>query len=90
MNGGRSRRPSRACQSGCMAPASSKRGSPRCSPAPPSCTPSDAQEMDDLNPMGEKTYLHHSTFPPISVGEPGRCAPPPAGEVGHGALAERP
>lgn len=32
-------------------------------------TPSDAQEMDDLNPLGEKTYLHHYNFPPYSVGE---------------------
>ncbi|MFL0733022.1 MAG: polyribonucleotide nucleotidyltransferase, partial [Prochlorococcus sp.] len=27
-------------------------------------TPSDAQEMDDLNPNTEKTYLHHYNFPP--------------------------
>lgn len=26
-------------------------------------TPSDAQEMDDLNPISEKTYLHHYNFP---------------------------
>ena len=32
-------------------------------------TPSDAQEMDDLNPSTEKTYLHHYNFPPYSVGE---------------------
>ena len=32
-------------------------------------TPSDAQEMDDLNPSNEKTYLHHYNFPPYSVGE---------------------
>ena len=25
-------------------------------------TPSDAQEMDDLNPSTEKTYLHHYNF----------------------------
>lgn len=32
-------------------------------------TPSDAQEMDDLNPSNEKTYLHHYNFPAYSVGE---------------------
>ena len=29
-------------------------------------TPSDAQEMDDLNPRTEKTYLHHYNFPLFS------------------------
>ena len=37
-------------------------------------TPSDAQELDDLNPSSEKTYLHHYNFPPFSVGE---TRPPP-------------
>ena len=32
-------------------------------------TPSDAQEMDDLNPNTDKTYIHHYNFPPYSVGE---------------------
>ncbi|MCP9840773.1 polyribonucleotide nucleotidyltransferase [Synechococcus sp. J7-Johnson] len=52
-------------------------------------TPSDAQEMDDLNPMGEKTYLHHYNFPPYSVGETRPMRSPGRREVGHGALAER-
>ena len=52
-------------------------------------TPSDAQEMDDLNPTTEKTYLHHYNFPPYSVGETKPMRTPGRREIGHGALAER-
>ena len=52
-------------------------------------TPSDAQEMDDLNPSTEKTYLHHYNFPPYSVGETRPMRSPGRREIGHGALAER-
>ena len=52
-------------------------------------TPSDAQEMDDLNPNTEKTYLHHYNFPPYSVGETKPMRSPGRREIGHGALAER-
>ena len=52
-------------------------------------TPSDAQEMDDLNPSSEKTYLHHYNFPPYSVGETRPMRSPGRREIGHGALAER-
>ena len=52
-------------------------------------TPSDAQEMDDLNPSNEKTYLHHYNFPPFSVGETRPMRTPGRREIGHGALAER-
>ncbi len=52
-------------------------------------TPSDAQEMDDLNPSTEKTYIHHYNFPPYSVGETRPMRTPGRREVGHGALAER-
>ena len=52
-------------------------------------TPSDAQEMDDLNPSTEKTYLHHYNFPPYSVGETKPMRTPGRREIGHGALAER-
>ncbi|HGY5540313.1 MAG TPA: polyribonucleotide nucleotidyltransferase [Prochlorococcus sp.] len=52
-------------------------------------TPSDAQEMDDLNPNTEKTYLHHYNFPPYSVGETRPMRSPGRREVGHGSLAER-
>ena len=52
-------------------------------------TPSDSQEMDDLNPNTEKTYLHHYNFPPYSVGETRPMRSPGRREIGHGALAER-
>ena len=52
-------------------------------------TPSDAQEMDDLNPSNEKTYLHHYNFPPYSVGETRPMRSPGRREIGHGALTER-
>ena len=52
-------------------------------------TPSDAQEMDDLNPNTEKTYIHHYNFPPYSVGETKPMRSPGRREIGHGALAER-
>nr|YP_002048728.1 polyribonucleotide nucleotidyltransferase [Paulinella chromatophora]ACB42518.1 polyribonucleotide nucleotidyltransferase [Paulinella chromatophora] len=52
-------------------------------------TPSDAQEMDDLNPATEKTYLHHYNFPPYSVGETRPMRSPGRREIGHGVLAER-
>ncbi len=52
-------------------------------------TPSDSQEMDDLNPSGDKTYLHHYNFPPFSTGETRPMRSPGRREVGHGALAER-
>ncbi len=52
-------------------------------------TPSDAQEMDDLNPNTEKTYLHHYNFPPYSVGETRPMRTPGRREIGHGSLAER-
>ena len=52
-------------------------------------TPSDAQEMDDLNPSNEKHYLHHYNFPPYSVGETRPMRSPGRREIGHGALAER-
>ncbi len=52
-------------------------------------TPSDAQEMDDLNPNTEKTYIHHYNFPPFSVGETRPMRSPGRREIGHGSLAER-
>jgi polyribonucleotide nucleotidyltransferase len=52
-------------------------------------TPSDAQEMDDLTPSSEKTYLHHYNFPPYSTGETKPMRSPGRREIGHGALAER-
>lgn len=36
-----------------------------------------------------KTYMHHYSMPPYSVGEAGRMGTPSRREIGHGALAER-
>ncbi|OGH21316.1 MAG: polyribonucleotide nucleotidyltransferase [Candidatus Levybacteria bacterium RIFCSPLOWO2_01_FULL_38_13] len=36
-----------------------------------------------------KTYMHHYSMPPYSVGETGRIGYPTRREIGHGALAER-
>ncbi|MCL4387366.1 polyribonucleotide nucleotidyltransferase, partial [Patescibacteria group bacterium] len=36
-----------------------------------------------------KTYIHHYSMPPYSVGETGRMGTPSRREIGHGALAER-
>ena len=52
-------------------------------------TPSDAQEMDDLNPSTEKHYLHHYNFPPYSTGETKPMRSPGRREIGHGNLARR-
>lgn len=52
-------------------------------------TPGDAQMMDDLNPGGDKKYMHHYNFPPYSVGETRPMRSPGRREIGHGALAER-
>ncbi|MBW4463981.1 MAG: polyribonucleotide nucleotidyltransferase [Pegethrix bostrychoides GSE-TBD4-15B] len=52
-------------------------------------TPGEAQELDDLNPDGQKRYMHHYNFPPYSVGETRPMRSPGRREVGHGALAER-
>ncbi|MBI4067733.1 polyribonucleotide nucleotidyltransferase [Candidatus Gottesmanbacteria bacterium] len=43
------------------------------------------------SPEGEtaKSYMHHYSMPPYSVGETGRVGFPSRREIGHGALAER-
>ena len=52
-------------------------------------SPGDAQELDGVEPMKEKRWIHHYNFPGYSVGEvkPQRGAG--RREIGHGALAER-
>ncbi len=47
------------------------------------------QQIDSLNPVTKKRYLHHSNFPPYSTGETGRVGSPKRREIGHGFLAER-
>jgi polyribonucleotide nucleotidyltransferase len=52
-------------------------------------TPRDAQELDNLQGMVEKRYMHHYNFPPFSTGEVRPLRGSSRREVGHGALAER-
>lgn len=52
-------------------------------------TTGDAQKLDTIDPLTEKTYLHHYNFPGYSVGEVKPSRTPARREVGHGALAER-
>ena len=47
------------------------------------------QQLDTLNPMTRKRYMHNYNFPPYSTGETGRVGSPKRREIGHGALAER-
>ncbi len=47
------------------------------------------QQIDSLNPVTRKRYLHHYNFPPYSTGETGRVGSPKRREIGHGFLAER-
>lgn len=52
-------------------------------------TSGDAQKLDTIDPLTEKTYLHHYNFPGYSVGEVKPSRTPGRREIGHGALAER-
>jgi polyribonucleotide nucleotidyltransferase len=52
-------------------------------------TPKEAQELDNLNGMDSKRYMHHYNFPPYSTGETKRIGGQSRREIGHGALAER-
>jgi len=52
-------------------------------------SPSDAQELDGVDPQTTRRYLHHYSFPAYSVGEVRPNRGPGRREVGHGALAER-
>lgn len=52
-------------------------------------TPKEAQELDNLNGMDSKRYMHHYNFPPYSTGETKRLGGQSRREIGHGALAER-
>ncbi|MEL7626926.1 MAG: polyribonucleotide nucleotidyltransferase [Anaerolineaceae bacterium] len=52
-------------------------------------TPKEAQELDNLNGLESKRYMHHYNFPPYSTGETKRLGGQSRREIGHGALAER-
>ncbi|NDJ54450.1 MAG: polyribonucleotide nucleotidyltransferase [Chloroflexi bacterium] len=48
----------------------------------------DAQELDGVDPINSKRYIHHYNFPPYSTGETAFLRGPRRREIGHGALAE--
>ena len=52
-------------------------------------TPKEAQELDNLNGIESKRYMHHYNFPPYCTGETKRLGGQSRREIGHGALAER-
>lgn len=52
-------------------------------------TPKEAQELDNLNGLDSKRYMHHYNFPPYATGETKRVGGQSRREIGHGALAER-
>ncbi len=47
------------------------------------------QELDGVDPVTEKMYMHKYIFPGFSVGEVKPMRGPGRREIGHGALAER-
>ena len=52
-------------------------------------SPGDAQELDGIDPLKEKRFMHHYNFPGFSVGEVKPLRGAGRREIGHGALAER-
>ena len=52
-------------------------------------TPRDAQELDSLQGIENKRYMHHYNFPPFSTGEVKPLRGASRRDIGHGALAER-
>ncbi len=52
-------------------------------------SPGDKQNLDGIDPLKEKRWMHHYSFPPYSVGEARPLRGPGRREIGHGALAGR-
>ena len=50
---------------------------------------SEGQELDGIDDVTFKRYMHQYNMPPYSVGEVRRVGSPGRREIGHGALAER-
>ena len=50
---------------------------------------SEGQDLDGIDEVTFKRYMHQYNMPPYSVGEVRRVGSPGRREVGHGALAER-
>ncbi len=53
------------------------------------CAPFRGQELDGIDDVTFKRYMHQYNMPPYSVGEVRRVGSPGRREIGHGALAER-
>jgi len=51
--------------------------------------PGMAQNLEGLEGVGTKRFMHHYNFPPYSVGEAKPMRGPGRREIGHGALAEK-
>lgn len=51
--------------------------------------PGEAQELDGVDPMRKREYMHHYNFPAYSVGEVRPNRGPGRREIGHGYLAEK-
>jgi len=51
--------------------------------------PGDEQTIDGMKEETTKTFMHHYSFPPYSVGEVKPMRGPGRREIGHGALAEK-
>ena len=51
--------------------------------------PSLEQLIESAEGEESKSYMHHYSMPPYSLGETGRVGYPSRREIGHGALAER-
>jgi len=52
-------------------------------------TAKEGQRIDDLSLEEDRRFMHHSNFPPYSVGETGFMRGPKRRDIGHGALAQR-
>src|SRR5437764_1261984 len=52
-------------------------------------TAKEGQRIDDLSLETDRRFMHHSNFPPYSVGETGCMRGPKRRDIGHGALAQR-
>lgn len=48
-----------------------------------------AQNLEGIEGVGTKRYMHHYNFPPFSVGEAKPQRGPSRRDIGHGALAEK-
>lgn len=52
-------------------------------------SPGDEQQLDGMEEVGKKRFMHHYNFPGFSVGEVAPVRSPGRREIGHGALAEK-